>query len=438
MSDIRTRFAPSPTGHLHIGSVRTALFSYLYAHSQGGTFLLRIEDTDRERSKPEFTKAIFEDLAWLGLMYDKEVVRQSERIKIYKEHANRLIKEGKASRPDPATEAVTFSVPKKKIVVHDIVHGDVEFDTELFDDIVIMKSDGTPTYSFACVVDDHAQAITHVIRGDDHLSNTPRQWLLYEALGFKPPKVAHIPLITGADHAPLSKRHSHVALNYYRAQGYLPEAVLNYLALLGWSPGGNQEFILLDEMKKKFRLKAVGKTNAAFDEQKLAWLNGQHLKALSADDYLARFRRFVEEEKGFELGVDMAYACSVALLFQSRIRVYKDLAVLATYCFQDKIAYNAGAAAKYLTPEAKGRLMRYHEALSGLRDFNDKAALEDKLRNLAEGEGVTAAEWIHPTRVALTGNTVSPSLFALMKVLGKAKVLERLERAGHFNQEVGG
>ena len=238
---IRVRFAPSPTGYLHIGGVRTALFNYLYARNSGGKFLLRIEDTDRERSKPEFEKEILTSLEWLGLKWDEPFPRQSERLEKYRMMAAELVAKGLAyeEKGEGGKTAVKFKMPAQKAVVHDLVHGEMVFDTSLFDDLVIIKSDGYPTYHWACVIDDHEMEISHVIRGDDHVSNTPRQVMLFEALGWKPPKYAHLPLIMGADGTPLSKRHGAVSLTQFREEGYLPEGLINYLALLGWRTEGN-------------------------------------------------------------------------------------------------------------------------------------------------------------------------------------------------------
>ena len=274
-SAICVRFAPSPTGRLHIGGVRTALFNYLYARQQGGRFVLRIEDTDRERSKPEHEEEILFSLRWLGLEWDGEPIRQSSRLERYREVAEELIAKDLAyevdvsasessTQPASVKKAVKFRMPKKSVKFTDIVHDDVTFDSSLWDDLVIMKSDGYPTYHFAVVVDDHDMGITHVIRGDDHLTNTPKHILLYLALGWKPPKYAHLPLIMGTDGTPLSKRHGAVAASDYRAEGYLPQATLNYLALLGWGPEGNEEIFSLPQLVKKFSMKRITKSNSRF------------------------------------------------------------------------------------------------------------------------------------------------------------------------------
>ncbi len=400
--------------------------------------MLRIEDTDRERSKVEYEKAIYEDLRWLGLSHDGEVAKQSERPEIYRRFTEQLLKEGKAAPADDQGKAIKFIMPKKKMVVHDLVHGAVEFDTSLFDDLIIIKSDGMPTYNFACVVDDHEQGITHIIRGDDHFSNTPRQWMLYEALGFTLPKCAHIPLITGSNRSPLSKRFGDVTIGAYREQGYLPAGLLNYFALLGWSPGGNQEFITLSDMAKKFTMKAVGKTSATFDEQKLAWINAQHIKSLAKPDFLAQFRAYVQTYAPLPPQVEMEYAEKVALLFQNRIQTFKQFFEMAAFCFAEQVSYDPQAALKYFTEQSQRALAKLCERLGALNVFEDEAVLEKELRTLADAEGLAAADLIHPARVALTGETVSPGIFELMKTLGRDRVIHRLEAARHYRQEVKG
>jgi len=262
MSDIRVRFAPSPTGFLHIGGVRTALFNYLYARQQGGKFLLRIEDTDRQRSTPEFEKEILDSMKWLGLDWDEDLVHQSKRLDRYREVAQELVAKGLAYEFEGA---IKFKIPQTEVKVYDIVRGEVTYDSKEFDDLVIMKSDGYPVFHLAVVVDDHDMGITHVVRGEDHLPNTPRHILLYQALGWKPPKYAHLPLIFGSDGTPLSKRHGAVAVTEYRNKGFLPQGLINYLALLGWNPGTPQEIFSLSELVKQFSLKRVIKSNAQFN-----------------------------------------------------------------------------------------------------------------------------------------------------------------------------
>lgn len=276
---IRVRFAPSPTGNLHIGGARTALFNWVYARAKQGKFILRIEDTDKERSKQEFLDEILNSLRWLGFDWD-ELYHQSERFDTYRELAEKLLQEGKAytERTEGRGEAIIYKVSPQKITVNDLIRGEIEFDTAVIKDQVLIKSDGTPTYNFACVVDDTAMNITHVVRGDDHISNTPKQLLLYKALDFRIPAFAHLPLILGAEGGRLSKRTGATAISDFKKMGYLSEALVNYLLLLSWAPGENRELIDINEAIKIFDITDVNKTAAAFDLEKLNWINSQYLK----------------------------------------------------------------------------------------------------------------------------------------------------------------
>ena len=421
---VRVRFAPSPTGFLHIGGVRTALFNYLFARKEEGIFLLRIEDTDRERSKQEFEDEILNSLKWLGLTWDEELLRQSERLSLYQAASERLIQEGLAYRVEEGTKsAVKFKIQKQKITFHDLVHGPIEFDGTLLDDLVIQKSDGFPTYHFACVIDDHEMGITHVIRGDDHISNTPRQLFLYEALHWKPPQFAHLPLVFGQDRTPLSKRHGTVSLTAYQKEGYLPEGILNYLALLGWSPGGEQEIFTLEDLIKHFTLKGINKTNACFDCEKLKWTNAEHLHRLSDQDYLARIQAFLGDsgwtkQKKFS---------QVALLYKARIRTFQEFLEQASFFFEDQVEFDSKAVQKHLKEEVtKHHLEELGKALEKEGDFSNLGALEALLRKVAEQLGVDGRALIHPVRVAVSGRSVTPGLFEVMVLLGKEVVLERI------------
>ncbi len=431
---IRVRFAPSPTGYLHIGGVRTALFNFLYARSQSGKFLLRIEDTDRERSTPEFEANILQAMEWLGLASDEPVVYQSRRLERYREIAQQLVQQGLAAEEiKDGKKAVRFTMPEKKAVFHDLVHGEMAFDTSLFDDLVIMKSDGYPTYQLACVVDDHDMQISHVIRGDDHISNTPRQILLFEALGWKPPKYAHLPLILGGDGSPLSKRHGAVALSAYREEGYLSEGLLNYLALLGWGPEGNQEIFSLKELAGKFSLKRITKSNARFDVEKLQWLNAQHIKKMTDAEYIQRISAFLPEQAKRFSGADWK---TLAILYKARIKTFSGLPREAACCFQDVTHEDMTLLEEYYRKEGvvidaalwarvSGYLQVWLDSAASV-DFTDLKALEVLTRELAEKEKIAAKELIHPLRFALTGKTVSPGLFELMSVLGKDVCLKRV------------
>lgn len=421
------RFAPSPTGHLHIGGVRTALFNYLYARSQNGRFLLRIEDTDRERSRKEFENEILDSLCWLGLVWNGEIVRQSERLERYHRAARELVSRGAGYEDrSEGKSAIRFKMPCGEKVFKDLIHGEVRFDMSLFDDLVILKSDGYPTYHWACVVDDHDFEITHVIRGDDHLSNTPRQLALFEAMGWSPPRYAHLPLILGDDGTPLSKRHGAVALSAFRERGFLPEGILNYLVLLGWGPDDNQEFLKLEDLVKKFSLKRVNKSGTRFDMQKLEFINAQHIKGLPEGVYLERITSFYRD-----------VACNLppekwkrlVLLYRNRIRTFADLREQASYVFSEIEVYEPQKYNEFFQNRAlKAHLEAWIEKASGLESFEDVVAVEKMTRAVAEGWGVEAKDLIHPLRFALTGKTVSPGLFDVMCLLGKDTCIRRVKR----------
>ncbi|MBI4372237.1 MAG: glutamate--tRNA ligase [Candidatus Omnitrophica bacterium] len=422
--NIRVRFAPSPTGFLHIGGVRTALFNYLFARKEKGAFLLRIEDTDRERSMPEFEDEILNSLKWLGLEWDETLLRQSQRFGLYQSATDRLIQEGLAYRVEAGGKsAVKFKTPKRKITFHDLVHGRIEFDGALLDDLVIQKSDGSPTYHFACVVDDHEMGITHVIRGDDHISNTPRQLFLYEALRWNTPQFAHLPLVFGEDHTPLSKRHGAVSLSAYQREGYLPEGILNYLALLGWSSGGKEEIFTLHELTERFALKGINKTNACFDPGKLKWTNAEHLRRLSDRDYLNRMKAFLGESPHMKHGM----FDKIALLYKSRIRTFQEFLEQADFFFDDELKFDPLAVRKYLKESTKGYLEAFKKKLEANGDFSNPAALEGLLRKTAEELQADGRELIHPVRVAISGRSVTPGLFEVMLLLGKEVVLKRIQ-----------
>lgn len=433
---IRVRFAPSPTGYLHIGGVRTALFNYLYAKSSGGKFLLRIEDTDRERSKPEFEKEILTSMEWLGLKWDETIVRQSERLEKYRAYAAELVQKGLAyeEKKDGKT-AIKFKMPHKKAVMHDLVHGEVAFDTSLFDDLVIIKSDGYPVYHFACVVDDHEMEISHVIRGDDHISNTPRQIQLFEALGWKPPKYAHLPLIMGNDGTPLSKRHGAVSLTQFREDGYIPEGLINYLSMLGWGTEGNQELYSMDELCKKFTLKRINKANARFNPEKLDWVNAQHIKKMPEAEFISRITAFYEKT---DLKKGSAEKWKrLVLLYRGRIKTLKDLMVQAGYCFEDNLNYDPVTANSFLDNKPlKRHLEAWMESAKEEKDdfFDDPNRIESLTRDTAAGWGIEARDMIHPLRFALCGKTVSPGLFELMSVMGKDMCVSRIKKFLQFGK----
>jgi glutamyl-tRNA synthetase len=430
MSDIRVRFAPSPTGYLHIGGVRTALFNYLYARQQGGKFLLRIEDTDRQRSTPEFEREILDSMKWLGLEWDEDLVHQSKRLERYREVAQELVAKGLAYEFEGA---IKFKIPPGEVKVYDIVRGEVTYDSKEFDDLVIMKSDGYPVFHLAVIVDDHDMGITHVIRGEDHLPNTPRHVLLQQALGWKPPKYAHLPLIFGADGTPLSKRHGAVAVTEYRNKGFLPQGLVNYLALLGWNPGTPQEIFSLPELVKQFSLKRVIKSNAQFNPEKLLWVNAQHIRAIPGEDYEKQITEFWKNSTGpwkdkIDSMPEEKWRKLIAL-YRPRIQLYGELKDQAAYCFNEPEYKDAAMMAEIKNNASAMALLRQlYEVLGEVGDFEDVQALDQKTKQVAEVAGLKPKDIIHPLRFILTGGTASPGIFELMSLLGKDSCLKRLQR----------
>lgn len=430
MSQVKVRFAPSPTGYLHIGSARTALFNWLFARHEGGRFFLRIEDTDKERSKDEFLEEILSSLKWLGLDWDGELVFQSKRTDFYRGIAEKLIKEGKAYYEE---KAIRFRFPKTgKIIVDDLLHGRIEFDTSLFEDLVIFKSDGSPTYNFAVVCDDADMGITHVIRGDDHISNTPKQIPLYEAIELQKPIFCHIPLILGEDRSRMSKRHGATSIREYQEAGYLPEAVVNYLALLGWSPGNNQELIGRDELIKKFELKRVLKTGAVFGKEKLEWMNAQYVRQHDIPTLTGKLIPFLEARGYWNQNGDRAWLEKLVQLFHERIFTLAQFPDLAQFFFDDKIEYTEEARAEFRKdPRLKNAFQSYADLLKNLDSFDTKA-IEEKSRALMKELGMSGKEFIHPCRVAITGRTVSPGFFDTVSLVGKNRSVERLQNAARI------
>ncbi|PIQ83205.1 MAG: glutamate--tRNA ligase [Candidatus Omnitrophica bacterium CG11_big_fil_rev_8_21_14_0_20_63_9] len=424
---VRVRFAPSPTGKLHVGSARTALFNWLFARHEQGTFILRIEDTDQKRSNPEFLKDIYASLEFLGIKADEGPLFQSQRMAVYQEHAQRLLKEGKAVQRDGA---VMFPVSPQQVTFKDLLRGDITVDTTLFENLVLMKSDGTPTYNFACVVDDALMKISHVIRGDDHIANTPKQVVLYRAMDFPLPVFAHIPLIVGADRARLSKRFGATSVDEYRQVGYLPDAFFNYLALLGWAPGGNREMVPPSEIIQLFDLTRVRKAAAQFDQRKLDWLNSQYIKQTPP----AKLAELLAERliaKGLlPTSYDRTWLTRVAAVVQDRMRVLEDIEEEHVFFFQDPPEYQAEAVAQHVRRDGvAAHLLALRERLSGLANF-ETATVEEATRAFVAEQGLQPKELIHPIRVAVTGRAVSPPLFETMSIIGKEKVLRRLEYAG--------
>lgn len=424
---VRVRFAPSPTGNLHIGGGRTALFNWLFAQSQNGKFILRIEDTDKERSQKEFVDEILDSLKWLGFNWD-ELYYQSERFDQYRMHADKLLKSGSAyiEKSPEGKEAIIYKVPAQKIKVNDLIRGEIEFDSTLIKDQVLIKSDGTPTYNFACVIDDAQMQITHIIRGDDHISNTPKQVLIYEALGFPLPLFAHLPLIMGVDGGRLSKRTGATAISDYRKMGYLPEALLNYLLLLSWAPGDNRELIGIKEAVKLFDIKNVNKTAATFDLKKLDWMNNQYLK-LADPEKLSDELVPLLEAKGYinKDNFNRSYLLELVKLFQARLPRLNDFVDWADFFFLDEPAMDEQAVKKYLASDLSKELKLFATRLDSLADFNI-VNIEGAFRELVAELGIEAKKLIHPIRVALTGKTIGPGLFEVIYHLGKERVQKRL------------
>jgi len=421
------RFAPSPTGFLHVGSARTALFNWLYARHTGGKFLLRIADPALKRSDSKFLDAILEDLAWLGMDWDGKLVFQSHRFDIYREKARELLAQGKAY---PEGEAIIFKVePGRTIEINDLIHGKITFQTETFKDQVLIKSDGSPSYNFACVVDDAFLEITHILRGDDHISNTPKQVLFYEALGLNPPLFGHMPLIMGADGAKLSKRHGGVSVDEYKKEGYLPEALANYLILLGWYPGEEHEVLSLDEAVKIFEISGMNSVQAKFDLNKLKWLNGEHIMRRKTDDLLPLLKDHLREAGHDMSGIDDASIAKVMDLYKVRIKTLHEFWDLTDFFFVDDFAVDEDGRKKHLGSEDGRNLVKaFADRLAPLppAEFTH-AGIEKVLEGLVQGKGVKAAAIIHPTRMAVSGKTKGAGLFEIMEVLGKDKVLKRMK-----------
>jgi glutamyl-tRNA synthetase len=482
MSDIRVRFAPSPTGYLHVGGARTALYNWLFARHGGGVFILRIEDTDVDRSKPELTTAILESLEWLGLNWDEGPVYQSQRLDRYFAMALSLERSGHAYpcfctqeelqakrakaeserrawkydatcrtlteadrerlRAEGRPTALRFRVPESgQTSFDDQVFGHIEVDHRDIEDFVLLRSDGHPTYHLGVVADDLDLRITHVIRGADHISNTPKQILMYQALDAPVPVFAHLPLILGPDKQRLSKRHGATSVGAYREQGVLPEALVNFLALLGWTPPSQGEIVPIEEMIRDFDLAGVSKSNAVFDLEKLAWMNSEYIRHLPAERLLPLVERELKEtglgvcgsghgtrDTGHGTQYQEGFRQTV-LLLQSRARTLKDFAGAFRAFFTDDFEYDPEAVKKFWKEPALSALLdTLAERLAATEPF-DLAGTERTLRSLAEEKGVKAGLLINATRVALTGQGVAPSLFDVMVTLGRDRVTSRLHRA---------
>ena len=457
---IRTRFAPSPTGMLHIGGVRTALFCWLYARRHGGVFVLRIEDTDRERSTPEAVQAILEGMQWLGLDHDEGPFYQTARMDRYKEVIDQFLRDGKAyhcwcskeeldemragqmarkekprydgrcrHRTTPVAgvnPVVRFRNPDHgQVIVNDIIHGPITFDSAELDDLIIARSDGTPTYNFCVMVDDYDMRITHVIRGDDHINNTPRQINMIRAMGAEPPVYAHVPMILGPDGAKLSKRHGAVSVLQYREDGFLPEALLNYLGRLGWSHG-DQEIFSIEEMTRLFDIHDVNKSASALNLDKMLWTNQQHI-ARSTPEHLARYLKPQLEAIGL-VADDIGKVAAVAKAQQERAKTLKEMAANSRFFFEDVTTYDEKAATKNLTAEAAPVLDNVIARLAALPEWT-APAIHEAVTAVATERGIGLGKVAQPVRVAVSGGTVSPPIDATLEILGRETTLGRLARA---------
>jgi len=463
MPSVRVRFAPSPTGYLHIGGVRTALFNWLFARHHGGIFILRIEDTDRSRSTEEAIQVIEEGMRWLGLNWDEGPHRQTDRLDFYRQHADRLFREGKAYWCDCSPEqlearraealrkgmtpkydgrcrdrrlppgphhALRFKAPQTgQTTVEDLVKGTVVFDNTQLDDLIVVRADGFPTYNFCVVLDDADMKITHVIRGDDHLNNTPRQMLLYRAFGYTPPKFAHLSMILGPDKTRLSKRHGATSVLAYREMGYLPEALVNYLSRLSWS-SGDQEIFSLQELVEKFSLEVVGKSAAVFNPDKLLWLNAHYIHTGDPDRLIVLLKPFLTLEGSITEGqrLDEAWLKKIVLALKERSRTLVEMAQSAAHFFKEEAEIDPKAKEKFLKPIIRPLFEKLIERLELLSSF-ETGAIEKIFQELIASAGIKLGDLAQPVRVALTGRTVSPGIYEVMELLGKERTLARLKKA---------
>ena len=421
----RVRFAPSPTGYLHVGGARTALFNWLYARRTGGTFLLRIEDTDKQRSTDEHTRVILDGLTWLGLDWDEEPVFQGARLQRHQEIADRLLAEGKAYVEEGA---IRFRLPRGELAWEDAVHGRISFQGEDIKDFVILRTDRTPIYNFAVVVDDVDMAITHVLRGDDHISNTPKQIALYRAIGAALPVFGHVPMINGPDGKKLSKRHGATAVGDYQHMGILPAAMRNFLALLGWSPGGDREIMTLDEMIGLFSFEGIQQKSAIFDMAKLEWMNGQYLSMTPAE-HLYPLVSPQLEQLGLNGNQDAVLKAIAAVKMRSRTTL--DVAKQVAVRLDPRFVELDEKAKKEIAKDPAGYQASLKASLAVLQDAEwTPETLEKELRALAEQKGVPAGKIFQPIRIALTGGTVSEPVNELLYVIGKEAALKRLQARG--------
>jgi glutamyl-tRNA synthetase len=461
MSHVRTRFAPSPTGHLHIGGARTALFNWLYARRNGGSFILRIEDTDRERSTAEYTSAILEGLQWLGLAWDEGPVYQSKRGDYYREVIDRLLRSKRAywcfcsqedlearrkkaqesgqsggydrkcrglgRSPETGEAAVLrLAVPLEgETIVRDVIRGDIVFANTELDDFVLVRSDGSPVFHLVNVADDIDMEITHVLRGEDHITNTPRQIQIFDALDEKPPVYGHMPLIVGQDRTRLSKRHGATSLLAYRDMGFLADATLNYLARLGWSHG-DQEIFTIPELVDAFDPSAINKAAAAWDMEKFEWVNAQHMKLRTLAELVSDVKPYLAADA--IAGLDSDFLETTVALVRERARTLVDLGAAMAPFVRVSVDYDAAAVAKHLGEADRRRLTELALELEAM-DRWTVSEIENELKAFCEGEGIKLGALAQPLRVALTGGTASPGIFELCHVLGRERVVARIRQA---------
>jgi glutamyl-tRNA synthetase len=462
--NVRVRFAPSPTGHLHIGGARTALFNRLFARHNKGTFILRIEDTDRTRSTEDYIESIIEGMKWLNLDWDEGPYRQTDRFDVYRRYTEKLLNEGKAyycyCSPEELEQrrqaalaqgkspkydgrcrelrepvagrkpVVRFRMPPEgEIAVHDLIRGNIVFDNKLLDDLIIMRSDGTPTYNFTVVVDDVDMNITHVIRGDDHLNNTPKQIHIYSALGYQIPLFAHLPMILGSDKTRLSKRHGATSVIAYRDAGYLPEALVNYLVRLGWSYG-DQEVFTINELVEHFSFDNVGKSAAVFNPEKLLWLNGQYIMNSSSAQLAELVIPFLLRENIISVGSlpDKEWLGKAIDTLKERSKTLLELAGSLRYYIEKDVEYNIKAKEKFLNEKYLSNLVEVRESLNEADDFT-AAGIEKVFTLLVARLNTKLGSVAQPVRVAITGKAESPGIFEVLEIVGKEKTMKRLDKA---------
>jgi glutamyl-tRNA synthetase len=474
MSEVRVRFAPSPTGYLHVGGARTALFNWLFARKHRGRFLLRIEDTDRERSTPQAIEAIFEGLRWLGLDWDEEPVFQSARILEHQALVRRLLDVGaaypcfcdperlaqqqaagggfgypgtcRALPPEEAARriaagephAVRFRTPEGETVFADGVHGEIRTRNREISDFILLRRDGTPVYQVAVVADDVFMGITHIIRGDDHITNTPKQILIYQALGLSAPKFAHVPLILGPDKKRLSKRHGATSITEYRERGILPQAMRNFLALLGWNPGDDRELLSLEELIQAFSIEGIHPSGAVFDEAKLDWMNGKYIAALDVAEVWAGMKPFLRDwlqrESMSRTEVESRPLLSdemglkLAALFRERLRRFSEAPQKTAYFFRDPEKLDEKGKRKYWQPPLPDAVRILTDRLKEVEPWT-REALEQCFDRFAGERNLSRSDLIHPVRLAVTGGTASPGIFEVLEILGRETTLRRLQKA---------